>query len=307
MAETTDTNPEDARASAFELLERALGELASRNRLSTAAAVRSEMNHLSADGFSLSPLHFDRFRDFLDAAEAAGRVNLARPAAGLGSDTMVSLPGRPIVAPTTPTTKGEPLPKVLWQAFVRWDARLRRVADAQTGEVSIFPTEPVPFEPEHVTSLRAAADADPVRYVAIEPADIGQQLEWAKSFVAEVDLSDEDRAVLEQTFSSSLPLKSFTTAIRGLESQNQKWHAYRLAKVRGYVDAWSKRTGISPSSASTPVAASSASAHASYAGAPTSPVQDASVRARLLRAIGSMTLEELLELRLPARLLLDER
>lgn len=302
------------RQTAFDVLTQAVAALTARGKVGTAAAVRSEMNALTVGGFSLAELQYVNFRAFLEAAAAAGRVALARPAAGESADYVVSSPD--VVPQTLPpkdrSADDEPLPGSVWRAFVSWELDLRRVVRTASGEVFLFPNEPRDLEPDEVSAVRAEVQSGPAgAFVDIQPASFEEQLAWATAFVEELG-DGTDQVVLKAALANAKPMKAFAATVRGLEIYD-RWTLFRLRKVRTFIEAWSARTGVTidmsrTGGRRTRVRSAPVEAEAIR------PVahdrrQHQGSRTRLLRALESMTLDELLELRIPARLLLeaDER
>ncbi|MGH3349763.1 MAG: hypothetical protein ACRDPS_03780, partial [Nocardioides sp.] len=101
---------------AFVVLERAVShERSVHGRWPTASRVRIVMKELTYDGFAPARLGFKRFRDFLQAAEAAGAIALDSSNAG---DILVALPGE--TEPAARATRHARIRKDLWSALLDW-------------------------------------------------------------------------------------------------------------------------------------------------------------------------------------------
>jgi len=305
----------EAEPLAFGVLVDAVTQLRERRKVPTAAGVRSEMTRLTASGFSHEALGYERFRDFLAAAEGSGRVLLTRPEPGSQADIEVSLPGEQLATRLPKSRVREvPLPGEVWKAFVSWSPGLRRVVERATGQVFTFPAEGLALEPHSIASLRSRVEASPPgEFVDIEPIDRQLHEQWAGEFISEGGLSSEAADVLRAALGSDKPLGAFASAIRGFENENEAWTAYRLRKVRQYISQWSAAREVRVSIDSPEPSAERERRPHGVMARPSReerllPAADqpraGDPRQIVIAAIEQMTLSELLELRIPARILL---
>jgi len=302
------------------VLRDAVVALNQRGKIPTAAGVNSELRRLTVGGFSFEELGFATFREFLSDAERAGIVQLTMPAPGSGLDVMVSLPGDKPRVTSVPREPARRLRRDLWRAFMNWDADKTRVVDRETGQVSIYPTEALPLEPAEVTRRRSRVTSDPSRFLLVEPISLEQKVAWAEAFVQDLPEESPAKSVLRTALAQQLQLAAFTSAVRGFPEAQDTWHRFRLSQVRDHVASWVDTQGLTleldePTSAGHVVQSgnfglASSALHGDRKGSAltsTEVLQDAeeAVRARLLAVLSRLTLDELLQLRIPARYILE--
>lgn len=325
-------SPEDARRKgdanseteeAFDLLRRAVILLRQRDKSSTAAGVKSEMQRLSAGGFGHTWFGFETFRTFLIAAEKQGSVELSRPEPGSGQDVLVSLPGEPTVprAPAPPRTGR--IRSDLWGAFLDWTPGWTRLWDRVEGHPVRFPSEPRPLEPQDYVTLRALVLAEPNRFCPIPVIDETQQFRWMAEFLNGLDPTSTAKNVLQVALDQEQRAKAFSAAVRTLPDVAEMWKQYRFTSVYRVIDDWMTangvRTEILTAKSSQPRHGTAVvdtpgmgSAWAVRSRVPTTGVRgrpstnDAVTRQRILTALERMPLSELLRLRIPIEYTLEQ-
>jgi Uncharacterised protein family (UPF0158) len=304
---------------AFAALQAALQTMRARGRITTAAGVKTELQRQTAGGFQEKDLGLTSFAAFLEAARAAGVVEL-RPRSAPGIDTLVGLPGEILETPPL-RAKGRRIRTDLWNAFVNWDPSWQRFWDTKHAVAVMFPTQPLRLEPEGYRLIRAEAAVDARRFLAIPWITIDQQLAAMTQFVDELDEREASRDTLRAALASEKPVAAFTSAARAFPSIGSAWNACRYQLVLNEIRRWitanqldidpeaNERTSVEPTNVS------SVEKRVPPISTPRLPYQPResrqvvinaeAARRRILFAVNRMPLYELLRLPIPAAYLFD--
>ncbi len=295
-----------------QLLERqeAYGKLAEvvsrlvRSRRSTRSAGVKPRLQWSLDGFDEQKLGFHTFRDFLEAAAAAGYVVL-RPVSNAPDVEVL-----PLDTPVDSAREldGGRIRRDIWTAFVDWRQGWSRLYDREADAVAWLPLIEVAGEPQPYAAVRKLQADQPGRFVAIEPTDQDTTLGWIRDFVG--GLEGVQREMLSRALEAPRPIQSFVVAAR-YAGVIADWSAVRLREVRARVEAWThdndlvldlgqERPPLTPPPRSRPYNV----ARAALASA-SSPVGDDELRERVLSAVRRMSRAELLRLPIPIEYILD--
>jgi hypothetical protein len=326
-ASEPSASTQSVRADAFTVLSQAVSDLRGRNKRSTAAGIKTEMQKLTADGFHEQDLGFDSFREFLEAAEAQGVIHLSRPVPGSGQDVEAYLPAEPIpdtgqLAPRPPGPRKARIRADLWAAFVDHDPQWLRVFDLGTGQASMFPASRRSLEPSEITVLRQRYEESPGKFKEIKFIPLQSKLQWMTRFAEDLDSADAARPVLSAALKSERPLTAFTRATRGLPGIAERWQATFAARVAAVMTEWlaendlrldiydedPRRRGHVRTISQEPTSAASRTSRARSTSQPgrvdrlASPsVPDISdpLRRELLSVLGQLSTDELLQLKIP--------
>jgi hypothetical protein len=299
---------------AFELVHLAVSNLRARDKRTTAAAVKTEMQRLSAGGFSESEYGYETFRGFLLEAEKTGWVIVRLPAYGSGRDAEITLPeDEQPPHSSTPLTRS--IRPDIWSSFFDYRPDITRVYDKKFHRAAKFPTSPAPLEPRETTELRARFENTPEEFLTIHPVQIDEQLEWMKEFAREVD--GPERGQLDESLGKERPLASFTSLVRSHASLLDRWNQFRLDKVTCRVKEWMQENNLAFDLHESAVAGSQTKSRTQNTiSRPTnkrttqssikeSEINTDRVRAQVRRAIERMPLSELLQLRIPVEYMLE--
>ncbi|MGM1058548.1 UPF0158 family protein [Saccharothrix sp. Mg75] len=302
-----DTNP------AFGLVQLAVTNLRSRGRRTTAAAVKTEMQRLSAGGFSESEYGHKSFRHFLVAAEKAGFIAVRLPAYGSGQDAEISMP-QDVQPPESSTSSVRSIRPDIWSTFFDYRPDITRVFDLRTHRAAKFPIDPTSRESSDVSELRTRFMDHPNEFLVIEPVQIDEQLGWMKAFASET--SEPERALLEDALKKEKPLAAFTSMVRSNTSLTERWNRFRLGRVTARVKDWMQQHGLEfdlydvDSLTGRKRQRDQGGTFGSVTSrtdrtTPRSGVDSEQVRARVHRAVARMPLSELLQLRIPVEYILE--
>lgn len=288
--------------SAFDLLARAIGELAPSGTPVKAAAIKPTMQRLGFGSFDEKELNYENFRSFLQDAAARGVIVLDTKT---DQDYLVSsasavtrgASARP-AQNSTPLRPGQRrVRQDLWSAFIDWRQGLIRLYDVETGQVHMIPSEPSGSEPEETAGLRQARLEQPQRYREIKPITFEEQVGWMKEFSRGIENS-ELADVLRAGFTSDRPAAIFRTTIRTNPALDEGWRAFLLDKVVIRIREWAEDQHLELNPFSPPPPAQ----QAKLGGPTTNPEntdQLAALRSRLHAAIDNMPLHELMQIRIP--------
>lgn len=189
---------------------------------------------------------------------------------------------------TKPADSFNPLRKVMWEAFTFTGPLGRRFLHRLTG------------------SIRAGLNAPPApadEWVEITPISAETQRTWAVDFVQELplEIQTEMRPVIGRESWSGF---EFMSALREQDPQAaRKWNNFRSARVAKTVLEWLNTNALPPSWAFQQQAAPGASIPAQPLTMPPSGEQE--TREILLAALAQLPLGKLLEIPIPAGLILN--
>lgn len=310
----------------FALLRDCVASMERRGSSTAAAGVAASMIKVDAR-FNPRATPFGTFRRFLEAAAGQGVVLLSSSPGG--SDLVVTLPaGASVSATDVPPPAHRWLRPDLWRAFVAGNSEGLYAFDRRNHLTHYWP-EGIP----------AGSDAD---QVPVLPISTAQQLEWMRDFT-ERERDAEVREALEVALRDpKAPDKSFRAAVRDRESLSRRWGRHFRALVMSAAEDWARLNGLELAAiirdsrtpghgdqlGKTAPAAGASGAHlapsserataskadnlvddvlrfsGSWATGADRAMDDSELRIRLLKAIASMPLGELLRLPIPAEYLL---
>lgn len=306
-ANALDTDP------GFELVRLAVSTLRARDRRTTAAAVKTEMQRLSAGGFSELERGYESFRQFLLAAESAGVVSVQLPQYGSGQDALVGPPGD-LVPPTPRVNSPRRIRADIWAAFFDYRPGMVHVFDRREHRAEIFPEKPAPMEPSSVTELRARFQSYPSEFYLVEPVQYDEQIGWMREFIKVTN--EEHRSALEGALAKDRPLAAFMTVVKSDATVASEWNSFRISRVTEKVKGWMARHGLEfdlYDISALPVRPAKRSRESPKKGQtvvrPGSISRDGAgiefVRERVQNAVSRMPLSELLQLRIPVEYMLE--
>lgn len=223
---------EVARLEAFGVLRDALNDLAHLGRPATASEARLRIKRRTYDGFDLGILGYKRFRDFLDAAEAAGYIEIDDERKG---DVAVRLPGA-IYDQVEDGGTSRRIRHDLWRAVSDWEGKSTHVVDLPTNRVISFPLLPVPLEPAEFADLRDRLRLNDANLIPVAPVPQTTQVEWMRKFADDTGI-EELRAV----FSTVNPIEQFMTIVRSDPEFRRDWSRVLSEHVRHYIGEWKSK------------------------------------------------------------------
>ncbi|MGK3199610.1 hypothetical protein [Amycolatopsis sp. MEPSY49] len=292
----------------FELVRLAVSQLRSRERRTTAAAVKTEMQRLSAGGFNELDQGFESFRQFLVAAESAGAILVRLPSYGSGHDAYVGLPEE---AESIPSRESSPrrIRSDIWSSFFDFRPNMVHVFDRREHRAVIFPTDPVPMEPSSTTELRARYQSSPGEFYKIEPISFDEQLGWMNEFTATA--AEEHRSLLGEALKMERPLAAFTAAVRANSALASQWNSFRIQHVTGKVKQWMELHGLEfdlydPNILPVRPAKRTRETVNKPEERSSTGRDGEELRKRILQALAKMPLSELLQLRIPVEYMLGQ-
>ena len=291
------------RQEAYGKLAEVVARLVQSRRSTRSAGVKPRLQW-TLEGFDEQRLGFRTFRDFLEAAAAAGHVVL-RPVSNAPDVEVLPI-----------DTPAEPAPEIdgrirrdVWTAFVDWRQGWLRLYDRDTDAIGWLPLIALADEPRPYAALRQLQAEQTQRFVAIEPTDQDATLAWIRDFVA--GLEGLQRKTLARALEAPRPIQAFVVAAREVGVIDD-WSAVRLREVRARVEAWARdhdlaidlaheRPTLSPPPRMRPQDPSRAAAtHRS------THVGDDELRERVLAAVRHMSRAELLRLPIPIEYILTD-
>ncbi|BEL12151.1 hypothetical protein Q0Z83_103420 [Actinoplanes sichuanensis] len=275
---------------AFDALVSVVGEMQSTGRSMRSAGIKPRLVTMLG-GFNEADYGFDKFRDFLNAAQKAGRVELR--GAVSGPDLDVVLPERetapvPSIRPVQSRIRAD-----LWGTFMDWTPGISRVFDLDNGVARRV----LPTDDDEMRELRRRIETSDGRFPKIEPVSLDLQLNWARKFLA-VQNSASDREQLADALGTDRPLQEFTRLVRTMPI-GPAWASFRNGKVADEVKKWAENNNVTldpyaPLEPPTPTIrpASTTSLHPHGSGT----VDIDAVRQTWHQLIDRMSIEELLAL-----------
>ncbi len=235
MSNVTDVA--DRRSRAYAQLANLVAEWQRTGRGTTSAGLKSGLQR-SPEGFSESDLGFDSFLEFLNAAVAAGSIQVHRLENG---HRLVQLPGDPVpdraspLSQTLGTLPSARLKPDVWAAVVDWADMHKRLWDRENNRAFLFPVD------EAGEPLWAS---QPERFADIPSATQAMQIGWMGDFAHRQ--SAPDRQALEQSLLEGAPRGSFR---RELQARNLvgQWRAELQRLTTDFALEWASKNGISKS------------------------------------------------------------
>jgi hypothetical protein len=284
---TTTANPLDF---AFDLLETLVNEYAASGRPPTAAGLKPAMQKRSNSQFSEEAFGFVTFRQFLTAAEQAGRVRLVDGA----QDVMVMPRDRTdFPPPARSTAKSVLLRADFWRRFNDTRADWEHWYDKAEDRAVTFPVRETPLDRPETVALRNEVRHEVARYVRIEPIPLDTQLGWMRQFTDAHDSAPE-AALMRSALATSRPLASFLRSVLG-SPLAAEWHHYRASHVLDEIRRWAARHDLQVDVLTTRTRAARPDLVAAVSGRP----DEDAIRQRLKVAIDRMPIHELLRISLP--------
>lgn len=216
-------------AEAFTVLREALSDLGSLGRPATGSEVRLRMTRRTYGGFDPRALGFRRFREFLNAAEGAGYIEIDDARRG---DVAVRLPGA-IYTDSLDSDEQRRIRTDLWRAVSDWNHESTHVAELSRDRVVSFPPLPVPLEPSEFADLRERLLQNDPDLVEVRPVPQQTQVEWMRAFADEAGLP-----VLNEALTASHPAAEFMAKIRVDAELRRAWAQVLTHNVRRYILNW---------------------------------------------------------------------
>lgn len=228
------------------------------------------------------------FSELLADLELQGRLSLIKT----DKDALAVVLRNPVSLPAVATVeKFNPLRKSIWDAFVLVAPEGRRFMHRRTGTV-------------RVALDIAPAPADD--WVEIIPIGIDTQREWAQAFIAEGHGNATDAAAQTLLDENWHPQMFVQLLKRSDQNVARLWNRFRSAKVSSLVKEWLVQH-VLPSEL-----AFQSSVQATGAKSPSIEIGDAipaneseEVRRAILTALSALPLEKLLEIPIPAGVMLS--
>ncbi|WP_250290359.1 hypothetical protein [Frankia sp. CiP1_Cm_nod1] len=302
---------------ALDVLVELVHDWRDRGRVTTTAGLKPGLQQRTAGAFSEQTLGFATFRDFVQAAAAAGRVGLHQMPSG---HWMVLLPGespddvptssysrsaaadiaeagvRP-ASPRTALASTSRLRHEVWHCFVDWAPDQRRVWDRHSRRGVMYPVD---------ADGRPAWESTPERFTKIPAADMSTQVGWMREWAAA--LPDEDaRAALLASLDETAQRGRFRQELTHL-GLVAAWRSELQRRILAHAVAWAHEQSVDVTDLLEPRARTASAPPASISKpAPAPGVSDdelAQLRALLHLVIDNMTLAELASLPVRAEHLL---
>ena len=249
-------------------------------------------NTLLSAGHRWAEHGFERLSEALERLEQAGLVETFRNEKGAlrarattpPIDAPALRPEATHVMPTAHPQRFRPLRSPIWFAFIApVPEGQRRLLSRRNGTVWGHPGEP------------PGAQND---WVAVKPVGQDDQRDWAKQFLDDVGIG-EDRQELVQSLETPDWFRRFPAALEGRgRSLVRDWNHLRSERIIGYVKDWAATNGI-------PDSVLFDEAPCVRKGSPTERAAGAgNLRDALLDAVAELPTDALLDLPIPARLVI---
>lgn len=255
---------------------------------------------------------FKKFIDYLYAAQGAGLLFVARDELGHPRISTTPISNASPAAFDTATVGQadrtvEPI-KIrsdVWLSVIDWSEHARRMWDRHTSRAFMFPTD---------TTGVPLWESQPDRFVDIAPIDRDTHLKWMDEFARTLPVEQQE-AILE-TLREDAPRGQYKRMLHQLGLE-RTWSDELQARAAEHVRQWAEDHQVSssrlfdkrPTKAVTATARARHSAQATPAPADIAPEgrnDTERLRAKLHRAIDTMTLTELSAISVPAAYLILE-
>lgn len=229
------------RKTAFATLVGVVREWRAASRITTSAGVKPAFVE-AMNGKTEQDLGFETWREFIEAAVAAGHVQTERLAT---SHTAILLPHEgPAVVASWPEKRAAArrgseatqtqfrLKPDVWAAFVEWQEGHRRLWDSSTCRAFVFPLN---------ENGEPAWTSRPDRFREIEPVTAKSQKEWMREWALTCQATD--REALLAALVPDAPLRSFRHELdaRGLTFE---WRNELQRRVGNHVREWAETQGV---------------------------------------------------------------
>ena len=244
----------------------------------------------SGEAFDTAFRAYFKFSNFL--AANSDLVEIQRPDAGTPGDITVRLRAQ---APNAIAAHSDDarelfkspdryLPRDIWQALTNPDPKRRRFLNQNTREVRHF------LEDQPINGL--ASDRN---WIEIKPVPATVQADWMRRFALSGASPPNKRDDLLAI--AALPYSTTTNALfnKALAGSAQMWRRFRAVLIVNAAQEWCQKVGISFEGISQPAP--------SHAEKPSGTSQEGSLRDTLIEVIKAASLEELLQITIPASLL----
>lgn len=274
----TDATRQLTTAKVLELLVRAITDLESSGKTTTAAGVSARMRVLEPY-FTVSHTEFPNFRSITKAAESAGVVEAVRTA----SDYVLRLPGRDSSlgpAHRQDRFRGVTLRPDLWRAFQdsNEDAKYAFNRESRTTET--------------------LENSPPLGSVSVPSVSKSSNIRWMHEFAAHQD--PEISAHLQLGLAEPDPIAGFYRALRENGAAKRLWNRQLRSNILEAAIAWAAENQIDRQDIFLPAPETQrSSTNGPPSQAPTASSADDDPRRRILQILESMPLHELLRLSIP--------
>ena len=247
-------------------------------------------NTLLSAGHKWADHGFDRLSEALERLEHASLIETFHNEKGAlrvraKAPSIVAATPRPEAVHGVPTAQRfRPLRSPIWYAFIAPLAEgQRRLLNRRTGRVWSDPAEP---------------PGTPNAWVAVKPADQDEQRDWARQFLDDVQIG-EDRQELAESLQRPDWFRRFPAALEGRRrSLVRDWNHLRSERIIGHVKDWAATNGV-------PDDLLFDEAPSARKPSPTERAPGArTLREALLDAVAEMPTDALLDLPIPARLVI---
>ena len=225
---------------AVSVLQRVVSDYDAGGRRTLAAGVKPEMQRRMPSGFDEHEFGFSTFHEFLEHAERAGAITLARE----GPHVAVYLAGGPraTVGSGRPSSRRPKIRPDLWSAFTDWKEHWQRAWDTvNRTAIMVPPRGSRESSPDH-EAMRDRLEQRPDEFVAITPVARETQLGWMRDFAARRDR--QDRTLLELGLKADRPTQVFSQLARSMPGVYAAWLDAKVGHVIEVVEAWKRENGL---------------------------------------------------------------
>lgn len=235
---------------AFRFLQGVVQDLSSSGKRRLGAFLKPELIRRSGGSFNEASLGYQKFADFLRAAEAARYIRLE--ASGL--DLEASLPTSAASSPTPsanstprlsqapPISDAQEIRRDFWDAFVDFSPGQLRIYDKNADKALKVPELAYPGEPHEFSMLRSRVLKHEDGLIPIRPIQPHQLISWMESFATES--AGPLSANLLSALRGEHALHEFTRLVRSDPFLHRKWSLERIQKVAEYIQSWLGEKGI---------------------------------------------------------------
>ena len=228
-----------------------------------------------------------KLKDILVELERQGRIRTGVDAkfaytVWLGEEKVRERSDRPLLPPQSNLRRFRSLRKAIWTAFVADRPHGRRFLNRIDGTV-------------RMGLLEVPSPAS--EWVGINPVPQDTQRSWAREFLAQCQLSEHNE--LLATLETDLWYRDFVQKLRELRQDDAGlWLRLRSERIIEHVHEWIEKNGVPQDHVFEAQEAPKRSVHVRGIG------KYPDLREGLIAAVESLTTDELLQLRIPARKLL---
>ncbi|WP_222176028.1 UPF0158 family protein [Pseudomonas aeruginosa] len=133
----------------------------------------------------------------------------------------------------------------IWQAFTNPDSKRKRYFNKVTREVLHFLED---AEDEYKQKLTDR----PQDFIEIDWIPATQQLGWMGEFLDLINLSDAERAPLQQLIASNYSSTVNAAFTKALDDREQEWRQMRTLKIAQWIQEWAVKHDVKPEELNTP-------------------------------------------------------